>query len=161
MRVASAALLLMTVWLGLTLRLDPQELALGAAFSLIVAFSTRGAVSGPALRLLKPSRLIALVDFSLYFVGQMVKANIDVLFRVLKPRIPVRPGIASARLDLPGDRARAIVANSITLTPGTLTVDLRGDTIFVHWISLPEDDPSGRTQEMVDGFARRLARVLG
>jgi len=158
--VISSAAVLMLIWLGLTLSFDPQEIVLGIAVSVIIAVATSGALTGSLFPLLKPSRFIAVIGYTVYFLGQMVKANIDIFFRVFKPVIPINPGIVKAGLNLRSSRARSIIANSITLTPGTITVDMIDDSIFVHWVSLPEGDVHTRTQKMVDSFARRLEKIF-
>ena len=117
-------------------------------------------MTGNLLRLLNPLRFIAVLGYIFYFAGRMVMANIDILFRVLQPIVPIKPGIVRVPLTLENERARNIVANSITLTPGTLTVEMTADSIFVHWICLPEGDVYAETQKMVDGFARRLERII-
>ena len=103
---------------------------------------------------------MAEVNYVFYFLTKMFMANIDILKRVLSPVILTNPGIVRASLSLKSERARNIVANSITLTPGTLTVEMTGDFIFVHWISLPEGDIHEETQKMVDGFVDRLERIF-
>lgn len=158
--VISSSAALMALWLCLTLSFAPQELILGAAVSVIISVATAGAFTGNLFRLLSPEKFIAALGYIGYFIVQMVRSNIDVLLRVFRPVVPVRPGIIGADLMLPSMRARVIVANSITLTPGTLTVDLRGDRIFVHWIWMPDGDVHARTQKMVDGFARRLEKIF-
>jgi len=159
--VISTTVVLLVIWIFLTLSLDPQELVLGFAVSVIIASATGGCFTGNLFRLLHPGRFLAATGYVLYFLGQMVMANLDVIFRVLKPVVPVKPGIVKARLTLKNPRARTIVANSITLTPGTLTMDIMGDDIFVHWISLPDGDVHAETQKMVDGFASRLEKIFG
>ena len=159
MSIVSTAGALMGVWLCLTLSFHPQELILGAAVSLIVAAATGGGFTGNLLVLLKPRRILAAIGYVVYFLGQMALANLDVMLRVLRLRVPVNPGIVRASLAPAEERARSIVANSITLTPGTLTVDMTEDSIYVHWISLPRGDAAARTQKMVDGFARRLEMI--
>lgn len=158
--VISTASVLFCIWIFLTLSFHPHELVLGLAVSLIIAVATRGAFTGNLFRLLKPSRLAAEIKYVFYFLGKMLMANIDILQRVLRPVIPTNPGIVRASLSLKSERARNIVANSITLTPGTLTVEMTGDFIFVHWISLPRGDVNEKTQEMVDGFASRLEKIF-
>ncbi len=158
--VISTAAVLLCIWIFLTLSFNPQELVLGLGVSLIIAFATRGAFTGNWFRLLKPARLAAEANYVFYFLGKMFMANIDVLLRVLRPVVPVKPGIVRASLVMNSERARNIVANSITLTPGTLTIEMTGTEIFVHWISLPEGDIHEETQKMVDGFANRLKRIF-
>ena len=160
MPVLSTAALLLFIWIFLTLSFHPHELLLGFAVSLIIAFATHGAFSGNLFRLLKPARFAAEVSYVFYFSGKMFMANIDVLLRVLCPVVPVKPGIVKASLMMNSERARNIVVNSITLTPGTLTVEMTGTEIFVHWISLPDGDIHEETQKMVDGFANRLRRIF-
>lgn len=158
--VVSTSLALMAIWVSLTLNVSMQELALGAGVSVIIALATSGAFTGNAFRLLRPSRLLHAAEYVLYFLGRMLMANVDVLLRVIRPTVPINPGVVRAELSLANGRARNMVANSITLTPGTLTVEMTEDSIFVHWISLPEGDAGEMTQRMVDGFASRLGRVF-
>ena len=158
--VMSTAAVLLCIWIFLTLSFHPHELVLGFAVSLIIAVATHGAFTGNWFRLLKPARLAAGVTYVFYFLGKMFMANIDVLLRVLRPVVPVKPGIVRASLVMNSERARNIVANSITLTPGTLTIEMNGTEIFVHWISLPDGDIHEKTQQMVDGFANRLKRIF-
>lgn len=158
--VVSTTIVLFAIWIFLTLSYHLHELVLGLAVSLIIAVATHGAFTGNLFRLLKPARLAAELNYILYFLGRMFMANIDVLARVLHPVVPVRPGIVRASLLLKSERARNIVANSITLTPGTLTVEMTGTSIYVHWISLPEGDIHEETQRMVDGFAGRLEKIF-
>lgn len=158
--VVSTIVVLLLIWMGLNLSLDPQEIAVGLAAAVIISVATGGALTGNLFRLLKPARISAAVKYVFYFIWQMVKANIDIFLRVFKPEIPIKPGIVRAELHLNNPRARSIVANSITLTPGTITIDTRGDFIFVHWVFLPAGDVHERTQQMVDSFAGRLEKIF-
>ncbi len=155
--VVSTSVVLLGIWLSLTLSTDIQEIALGVVVSLIISIATHGALTGNLLSLLRPKKFLAVAEYVLYFLGQMVKANIDVFFRIFRPVIPIKPG---AKLLLKSERAKAIVANSITLTPGTITIDIIADEIFVHWVFLPDGDVHAQTQSMVDSFARRLEKIF-
>jgi len=91
----------------------------------------------------------------------MTKANVDVAYRVITGKI--RPGIVRIDSGLKGSLAQAMLANSITLTPGTLTVDVddSGETgvYYIHWINVTDEDPS---EESVYGsFGRWARRVAG
>lgn len=158
--VISTAVILMLIWFGLTLSFSAQEIVLGVAVSLIIAVATAGALTGNMFALLHPRKAAAAAEYALYFLLQMTRANIDIFFRVFRPVIPIRPGIVEAELKVKSPRARAIVANSITLTPGTLTIDMKDDRIFVHWVFLPDRDIHEETQRMVDSFARRLEKIF-
>ena len=101
--------------------------------------------------------------FIVYFFGPflwaLVKANIDVALRILSGR--VRPGIVRVRSGLKSGLAQTVLADSITLTPGTMTVDVdteNGD-LYVHWINVTDLHP---TEDMVYGnfgeWVRRITR---
>ncbi|MBD3277064.1 MAG: Na+/H+ antiporter subunit E [Candidatus Aegiribacteria sp.] len=158
--VLSSAVVLILIWSALTMSLDYRELVLGAVVSILIAAATAGYFTGNVFRLFNPVRFGAFFGYVLFFLGRMVMANIDVFLRVIRPVVPVHPGIVRASLELGSERARTIVANSITLTPGTLTVDMNDSHIYVHWISLPDGDATAETQKMVDGFAHRLEKLF-
>lgn len=101
--------------------------------------------------------------FIVYFFGPflwaLVKANIDVALRILSGR--VRPGIVRVPSGLKSGLAQTVLADSITLTPGTMTVDVdteNGD-LYVHWINVTDLHP---TEDMVYGnfgeWVRRITR---
>ena len=67
-----------------------------------------------------------------WLIWQIVKANVDVARRILHPALPIRPHVIRIRAGQKTDLGRVIFANSITLTPGTVTIDLEGDDLTVH-----------------------------
>ncbi len=138
----------------------PDELLAGAVIALLVGLAT-----GPLVwkrggwRLLQPQRWLL---FLVYLVGPflyaMAKANLDVAWRVITGHI--NPGIVRFNPNLQTDVGRTLLANSITLTPGTLTMDVDDATgdFFVHWINVKDASP---TADAVCGpfprWARRVA----
>ena len=76
------------------------------------------------------------------FIWKLILSNLDVARRVLSPKIPLNPGIVKIKTDLKGDIGKLTLANSITLTPGTLSIDVEDDFIYVHTI-----DVKGKTKE--------------
>ena len=110
---------------------------------------------------LSPSRLLWGVAYVLVLAWEVLRANLDVAYRVLHPDLPIRPGIVRVRTTLRTDAARTALANSITLTPGTLTVDLTNDgTMFVHWIDVTTEEAEEARRRIVVRFERILARIL-
>lgn len=77
---------------------------------------------------------VALFRFLGWLVWNVVKANIEVAILILHPRLPIRPRLLRFRTTLHDDVARVLVANSITLTPGTVTIDLVDNEYLVHAI---------------------------
>ncbi len=80
-----------------------------------------------------------------WLIKEIVRANIDVARRILDPKLPIRPRLICVKASQRTELGRVIYANSITLTPGTVSVDMQGDRIWVHALSLEgaEEDMSG------------------
>jgi multicomponent Na+:H+ antiporter subunit E len=77
---------------------------------------------------------------------------------VLSPSLPIRPGVVEVKTELKSSLGRLILANSITLTPGTLTVDLQGDSILIHWVDIPPgSDIESATRHVTSKFEQHLA----
>lgn len=98
--------------------------------------------------------------YLLIFLWHLVRANLDVARRVLSPSLPINPGIVRVRTGLTSSLGRLVLANSITLTPGTLTLDADGDSLYVHWIDVRGDDIDAATAAIVSGFERTLKEVV-
>lgn len=117
-----------------------EELIIGAVFSIILGAITRNMFFKRNLRMLNPKRWFL---FFVYVVGPffwgMAKANIDVAYRVITGRI--NPGIVKISPKLKTDLGITMLANSITLTPGTLSVDIDEKTndLYVHWINVKKE----------------------
>ena len=91
----------------------------------------------------------------------LVRANLDMARRVLTPALPLRPAMVQIRTSLRSDLGRLVLANSITLTPGTLSVDVDGDALVVHWVDCPPDtDMAAATQQIAGAFERHLRGFL-
>jgi multicomponent Na+:H+ antiporter subunit E len=94
--------------------------------------------------------------YSPWLAWEIIKANIDVASRIVRPSLPISPRLIRVRADLRTDVGRAIYANSITLTPGTVSVEFEGDEIVVH--ALTREAAEGlQTGEM----ERRVRRLEG
>lgn len=75
------------------------------------------------------------IGYWLWLLVQIVKASIDVTRRIWSPSLPISPTMYILKAGQPGELGQVIYANSITLTPGTVTVRLDGGDIFVHAIA--------------------------
>ena len=115
------------------------ELAFGAAFALVVAGLSRRILRDKWPQILSPRRfLLFLVYLFGPFLVALAKANLDVVYRVITGRI--NPAIVRISPGLKTDAGITFLANSITLTPGTLSVDVDAKTndLYVHWINVDE-----------------------
>lgn len=84
--------------------------------------------------LIKQLRLGRLVLYLPWLLYQIILSAVQVARVILSPRLPVKPRVMRFTADLPSAQAKMILGNSITLTPGTLTVDINGDEFIVHAI---------------------------
>ena len=112
------------------------ELAIGAVLAVVVGVLLRNRFIGKDLRMLNPVRWFTFLVYLFPFFFAMAKANVDVAYRVITGRI--NPAIVKIDPNLKTDMSLTILANSITLTPGTLTVDVDEKTneLYVHWINV-------------------------
>ena len=95
------------------------------------------------------------------FAQELARANIAVMRLVFKRRIEINPGIVEIKTSLQTPIGRMTLANSITLTPGTLVVDIRDDSLFVHWINVTDTDPQAATEAIAARFEKYLKVIYG
>jgi len=163
-RVISSFLIftfLLIIWLLLTAPFSKQELLTGIVVSLLIALISFGSVPIFAEIRPTPKALLWGIGYLFVFLFELVKSNIDVAFRVLHPRLPIHPGIVKVRTRLNTRMGRLALANSITLTPGTITVETRGDYFYVHWIDVRARNIEETTQNIVSKFERYLEVIFG
>ena len=117
-----------------------EEIIIGFLLSIAIGIVARTILIKKSLRMLNPVRWIMFIAYVVgpFFAG-MAKANFDVAYRVITGKI--RPGIVKISPDLKSDLGITMLANSITLTPGTLTVDIdeNKNDLYIHWINVKED----------------------
>lgn len=149
------------VWLLLSSSLDPVELGSGVLAAAVVTLLTgkRAAIfSGLSVG---PAALLGMLRYLGAFSVALVKANIDLAARVLNPALPIRPVVVEVETRLKSRLGRLLLANSITLTPGTLSIDYVGDRLLVHWVYCPPgSDINSATREIVVGFEEHLMEFL-
>lgn len=100
------------------------------------------------------------ISFAVFFLVELVLANLRVARDVLSPRPPIAPGVVGIPLDLEGDAAISAFAVLMTLTPGTLALDISEDrkVLYVHgmWVG----DAEAFRKEQKDGFERRVKELV-
>ena len=116
------------------------EIIFGIILSLIAGFIARNLLVKDSYRMINPVRWIIFVAYLIgpFFVG-MAKANFDVAYRVITGKI--NPGIVRISPPLKTDLGITMLANSITLTPGTLSVDIdeKNNDLYIHWINVKKE----------------------
>ena len=158
-RIGLTALHLMVGWLLFTGSLDPYSLGLGALFSMAVASFTYGLFieEHEAARRAVLPRVGRLLAYLAVTVWQVYAASARVAVMVISGRI--RPRIVHFRTRLASDVARAALAASITLTPGTVALDLDEDHLIVHWLDAPTTHGRRAWSLVAEPFERRLRRI--
>ena len=151
-------------WLLITLSLDVQKLIAGAVICAIAAaFCARFFIHESPFYLCNPVRFLKLLAYvCCIFPIELLKANWDVAKRALNPALPINPGIVKVPSELKSEYGQAMLANSITLTPGTITMDIAEDEegkawYYIHWIDVAEGTP----EELGDAIKGALEKWVG
>ena len=104
---------------------------------------------------------LAFLLFTVVFTIELIKSNVDVLVRVISPKVKINPAIVEVKTKLKTKMGRLALANSITLTPGTLTVDVQDEKMYIHWIDATSTDVEEATKEIVSKFEKYLEVIFG
>ena len=140
-----------------------EEVIFGIVLSAIVGVVARTVFVKKSFRMANPVRWFKFVAYVIgpFFIG-MAKANFDVAYRVLTGKI--NPGIVKISPDLKTDLGISMLANSITLTPGTLTVDIdeEKNDLYIHWINVKKEALSDKPvdcKHICGNFEKWVRRV--
>jgi multicomponent Na+:H+ antiporter subunit E len=154
------------IWILLTWpvvdgKIDVQVVVAGLIASILVAVLFHEILPKEHHVFISPVRIFWFLVYVPVFAYYVVKANMDVVYRALHPKMPIRPGIVKIKTELKTESAITALANSITLTPGTLTVDLTDDGyLYVHWINVKSDDVEQATKLISQRFEWFLKRIF-
>lgn len=152
---------LLLFWLLLNGSLAPDVVALGvlAAGAIALLFRRQRAVVADFR--FTPKALATAPLYVAFFLRALVQSNLNLARIVLSPGLPLKPGIVKVRTRLQSPVGRLLLANSITLTPGTLTVEMAGEWLYVHWVTVEGADVEAATAAIVAGFEGYLEVMYG
>ena len=140
---------------------DWPALLAGAAAAALTAALFGAEFPGRSVKLLQPARWFWALIFVPVFAWSCFQASLQVVYLVLHPGIPVKPGIVKIRSRLRGRTALALLANCITLTPGTMTVEATGTgELYVHWITVKTVDEEAAGRIIAGRFERYLKKIF-
>jgi multicomponent Na+:H+ antiporter subunit E len=160
MKYVTLFILSLIFWLLLTFKLTVPNIIVGSVASLICTlFFTRFFITN-VYKLLQPHRYFWFLIYLFIFVWECIKANLDVAYRVLHPKMPIRPGIVKVKTTLKSDMAKMLLANSITMTPGTISVDIIDDYLYIHWIYIRSEDPEIYTGMITGAFEKYIKKII-
>ena len=150
----------LVLWLAFSSKLDLTELITGSVACLIVSFFGVHIYSSLGLPPLSIKRILFSLIYIIVLFWEIIKANLDVAYRVIHPKMPIKPGIVVIKTSLKSDIGKLILANSITLTPGTFTLDVIGDKLLVHWINVKTEDVDEATNMIGQRFEKYLKIIF-
>jgi len=155
------SVLLTFIWFAANSSLDFSVLATGTIISVVLAYMfTRNPGVWRDVRL-SPGRLYHLVLYTCIFLVELVRANINMMRYVFAPHIKINPGIVRIRTRLETPVGRLALASSIALTPGSLVIDIDGDSLFVHWLDVKTTDTDEATRAIAGAFEEHLRKTFG
>ncbi len=158
--VVALVVWVIVAWPFIDGRVDVQSMVAGVIASVMAAFLFHEMLPKEHHVFISPVRIFWFLVYVPVFSYYLVKANIDVLYRALHPKMPIRPGIVKIKTNLKTASGITALANSITLTPGTMTVDLTDDGfLYIHWIYVKSDDVEDATKiisQTFEGFIKRI-----
>ncbi len=148
-------ILLALAWLALTGEWTPLNFFIGLVLGYIMSSLAERAL-GRGLYFRKVGRIIGFIG---YFLWQLVLANLRVAYDIITPRHYMSPAVVAVPLDVRSEAQITLLANLITLTPGTLSLDVSPDqrTLYVH--AMHVTDAESFRREIKDGFERYIKEV--
>lgn len=160
MRFIVLSILLLLFWLLITFSLSVENIIVGAVAAILTTLIFGKHFVNSLYKLLQPARYFWALIYLFIFTWEVLKANFDVAYRVIHPAMPIKPGIVKVPLEVQSDIARTMLANSITMTPGTIAVDIIGDYIYVHWIYVRTENPEEYTREVSGRFEKYIKKIF-
>ena len=159
--IVSFAIWVLLTWPFVDGRIDLQVVVAGLIAAFLAAILFHEILPKEHHVFISPARVFWFLIYVPVLLYYVIKANLDVVYRALHPKMPIKPGIVKIRTELKTDSGITALANSITLTPGTLTVDLTDDGyLYIHWINVKSDEIDQATRLIAQRFEWFLKRIF-
>jgi multicomponent Na+:H+ antiporter subunit E len=149
-------LMLALVWVAMTGQAEPASFGVGFVIAYVVLYLLQRVV-GYSSYFVKSVRLVRFVGF---YIFEVVRSNIRVAADVVSPSSRARPGVVAVPLDASSDAEITLLANLITMTPGSLSVDVSDDRSVIYVHSMFIGDPEEFCRTIKDDFERRVLELL-
>ena len=142
-------------------RLLIGDIVVGLVVAAFVALVMGQMIRRNFVRLLNPVSYFWAFVYVFVFSYYVIKGGVDVAWRVLHPAMPINPGIVKVKSVLKTDTGRTMLANSITLTPGTLTMEVTDDGVFyIHWLSVRDVDEEAAAKQILRRFEWFIQKIF-
>ncbi len=158
LRFAATAVISFVIYLLLTASVGLPEILFGIGVALIAA-GLVGKYLPIRIGALNPVRIVKAIIYLPVFLWKMIEANIKLALVVLNPALPIAPSIVKGKTKLASGEGKLMLTSSITLTPGTLSVDVQGDEVFVHCVTAKEAERERPEETILVPFEKRLKGV--
>jgi len=159
--VVALIIWILVAWPFVDGKIDRQVMIAGVIASIFVAVLFHEILPKEHRIFTSPVRVFWVLSFLPVFFYYLMKANLDVVYRALHPKMPIKPGIVKIKTNLKTESGITALANCITLTPGTLTVDLTDDGfLYIHWIYVKSDDVEEATKLISQRFEWFLKKIF-
>lgn len=147
------------------LNIDTQEIVVGLIVSIIIGYFTSPLfVKKDGLWIFKRGRIFNLLAYIPFYFIELVKANIDVAKIAFSKDLDINPGIVKIETDLKSDYGLAMLANSITLTPGTITMDIYEEDeknyMYIHWLDVSTENEKDAGDMIKGNFEKKIRGIF-
>jgi multicomponent Na+:H+ antiporter subunit E len=149
-------LALALAWVAVTGDLTGGNLMLGFGIGFLVLFFTAPIVGTPAY----VRKVAQVLNLALFFIWELILSNLRVALEVLTPGYQLRPGVIAIPLDAQTDAEIMLLTTLISLTPGSIALDVSADRHELYLHSMYINDPEQARRQIKDGFERRVLEVL-
>lgn len=156
MKRVGIVVLLIVAWIAITGSLTIANGLLALAVAVLSLGIARAHISEAKLKV----RPWAALLLAMLFIKELALSAYRVALQVIRPKLVLRPGIFAFPLALERDFEITLLANLITLTPGTLSVDVSGDRKILYVHALDCSDPAALKRDIADGFERRIREAF-
>jgi multicomponent Na+:H+ antiporter subunit E len=149
-------ILLALIWAAVTGRFDFSNVLIGIVIGHIVLFIAQP-IMGPSTYF---SRIHHVLRFALFYIWEMILANLRVAYDVMTPLRRIRPGVLAIPLEAKTEAEITLLANLITLTPGSVSLDVSSDRRFLYLHAMYIDDLEKYREDVKKIMERRVLEVM-
>jgi len=154
-------ILLTFIWIAISSSLAIESVITGALISAGLAYMfARKFEIWRGIRV-SPYRLYNFILYTGVFARELVRANLNMMRYVWAPRVNVNPGVVKVKTGLKSSIGRLALANSISLTPGSLVLDADADGFVIHCLDMEAIDPNKASEVIAGPFETHLERAFG
>jgi multicomponent Na+:H+ antiporter subunit E len=154
-------LTLFIIWLVANGSLATHTIVTGITLSALIALAFATFSRVYSVVRWSPTVIAYYLMYLAVFLYELIKANLNVVRLVYTRRLNIKPAIVEIKTELKSPMGRLALANTITLTPGTLVVDIKDDSLFIHWINISTTDPEEAARAISGRFEKYLKVIYG